>query len=109
MVGPTKQGMEDLIAQDPTAQWDPINKTIINSAYGISPRIGLVPFFDPTLPPTSGRNSVFVSKIGAFFIQSVSSGGEVNGFFIQITVQGQPCESEGGPSTALVRGIILVE
>ncbi len=48
MVGPTKLGMADLIAQDPTAQWDPINKTIINSAYGISPRIGLVPFFDPT-------------------------------------------------------------
>jgi hypothetical protein len=109
MVGPTKHGMEELIAQDPAAQWDPVNKTIINSAYGISPRIGLVPFFDPTLAPTSGRNSVFVSKIGAFFIQSVSSSGEVNGFFIQITTQGRPCETTGGPSTSMVRGIILVE
>jgi Flp pilus assembly protein TadG len=109
MTGPTRHGMDELIAQDPNAQWDPVNKTIINSAYGISPRIGLVPFFDPRLPPTTGRNSVVVSKIGAFFIESVNSSGEVRGFFIQITTQGRPCETTGGPSTSLVRGIILVE
>jgi Flp pilus assembly protein TadG len=110
MVGPTKLGMQELIAQDPSAQWDPVSKTIINSTFGVSPRIGLVPFFDPTLPPVSGRNSVFVTKIGAFFIESVSSGGDVFGYFMQITVQGRPCEESGmGTGTALVRGISLIE
>ena len=108
MTGPTVQGMEELIAQDPSAQWDPVNKTIINSAYGMSPRIGLVPFFDPSRPPVSGRNTVFISKLGAFFIDSVGSDGTVYGFFIQVTVQGRACEGQGA-STSLVKGIILVE
>jgi len=47
-------GMEDLISLDPGARWDSATKTIVNSAFAESPRIGLVPFFDPTLPPDSG-------------------------------------------------------
>ncbi len=107
MVGPTRLGMDDLIAQDPGAYWDAATKTIMGSAYGMSPRVGLVPFFDPTLPPTSGRNSVTVSKLGAFFIESVGPGSKVVGRFIQITVQGIPCA--GGAGSGLVKGIVLVE
>jgi Flp pilus assembly protein TadG len=107
MVGPTNQGMDELIAADPNAQWDAGSKTIINSDYGLSPRIGLVPFFDPTLPPTSGRNYVTVTKIGAFFIESVGPGSQVNARFIQITSQGTPCP--GGVGTSLVKGIVLIE
>jgi hypothetical protein len=70
--------------------------------------VGLVPFFDPTLPPVSGRNYVTVSKIGAFFIENVRPGGEVVGRFIQITTQGSPCAG-GGLGTGLVKGIVLVE
>jgi len=108
MVGPTTQGMEDLIAQDPSASWDDVNKTIVNSAFGMSPRIGLVPFFDPTLPPASGRNWVTVTKLGAFFIESIGPGSQVNGRFIQITTQGKECEYNGLGSS-LVKGIELIE
>ena len=108
MVGPTKHGMEDLIAQDPGAYWDASTKSVMGSAFGQSPRIGLVPFFDPQLPPTSGRNHVTVSKIGAFFIESVQGNGEVRGRFIQITTTGQPCGT-GGLGTGLVKGIELIE
>ena len=51
MVGPTMHGMEELIALDPGARWDAGSQSIVNSAFGASPRIGLVPFFDPTIPP----------------------------------------------------------
>ena len=108
MVGPTKQGMEALINKDPNAYWDPGSKSIVNSAYGLSPRIALVPFFDPTLPPTSGRNEVLVTKLGAFFIESLAGGGEVYGRFIEITTQGVACAGgAGGPS--FLKGIVLVE
>jgi hypothetical protein len=107
MVGPTTHGMEDLIAQDPSARWDAGTKSIVGSAYGKSPRIGLVPFFDPTLPPTSGRNWVKVSKIGAFFIEEVTGGGGVTGRFIQITEAGVPCGT--GVSNSMVKGIILIQ
>jgi Flp pilus assembly protein TadG len=107
MVGPTMHGMEDLISQDPGARWDNSTKSIVNSAYGASPRIGLVPFFDPTLPPAPGRNWVRVVKIGAFFIENVGGGGEVTGRFIQITTAGVPCGY--GLGSSLVKGIVLIE
>jgi hypothetical protein len=107
MVGPTTHGMEDLVAQDPGARWDSGSKSIVGSAYGKSPRIGLVPFFDPTLPPTSGRNWVTVTKIGAFFIEDVIKGGGVTGRFIQITEAGVPCGT--GVSNSMVKGIVLIQ
>jgi Flp pilus assembly protein TadG len=106
MVGPTMHGMEDLISLDPGAYWDSGTKSIKNSAFGESPRIGIVPFFDPTLPPTSGRNWVTVVKLGAFFIEDVQ-GGDVTGRFVQITTGGVPCGH--GLGNSLVKGIMLVE
>lgn len=107
MVGPTMHGFDDLYALDPNAHWDPDTKSIVGSAFGLSPRVGLVPFFDPTLAPTSGRNYVTVTKIGAFFIESVGPASQVTGRFIQITAQGTPCP--GGLGNSMVKGIVLVE
>lgn len=107
MVGPTKQGMENLIALDPGAHWDSATQSIVNSAFGSSPRIGIVPFFDPTLPPESGRNYVTVVKLGAFFIEQVTGGGDVTGRFIEITTAGIPCGH--GLGNSLVKGIALIE
>ncbi len=108
MVGPTKHGMEELIAQDPGAYWNPTTQQVEGSAFATSPRIGLIPFFDPTQPPTSsGRQSVMVVKLGAFFIESIGPKSQVNGRFIQITTQGVPCP--GGTSSSFVRTIVLVE
>jgi hypothetical protein len=108
MVGPTGQGMRELIAQDPGAYWDPTTKAVKGSAYALSPRIGLIPFFDPTLPPSQGRNYVTVTKLGAFFIESVNGNSEVRGRFIQITTQGNPCPGDG-TGNSFVKNIVLVE
>ncbi len=107
MVGPTRQGMKELIGSDPGAYWNSSTKSVEGSAYALSPRIGLIPFFDPTTPPGSGRKYVTVVKLGAFFIESVSQKGEVRGRFIQITTQGTPCP--GGTATSFVKSIALVE
>lgn len=108
MVGPTVQGMENLVAMDPGAYWDPVEHTIKNSAFALSPRIGLVPFFDPTLPPESGRNYVTVTKVAAFFIEAVGPASQVQGRFIQITQQGLPCEGSGN-AHSFIKAIVLVE
>jgi hypothetical protein len=107
MVGPTRQGMDALIAQDPSAYWDSTFETVSGSAYALSPRIGLVPLFDPTLPPESGRNWVTVTKIGAFFIEETGPGGEVTGRFIDTITAGSECEE--GSGGGFVMGITLTE
>lgn len=105
MVGPTKQGVQELVDADPGAYWD--GTGVQGSAFGKSPRVILVPFFDPTSPPISGRNWVRVTKVGAFFIEGVQSNGNVTGRFITATVDGPKCVVQN-PGTFL-KGIQLVE
>ena len=70
MVGPTAQGLNDLISQDPTAQWDQATNSVINSAYPVSPRIIKIVAFDPTLGVQSLPPSyVTVSKIMVLFVE----------------------------------------
>ncbi len=79
MIGPTKQGVEDLVAQDPGAYWDNSSNQIAGSAYGAtgSPRIIRIPFFDPRNPPTSGKQTVEVTNIASLFLEGIDSNGTV--------------------------------
>lgn len=87
MVGPTNQGLDDLIAADPGASWDESTNSIVGSKYGSnplqSPRVALIPFYDPSRPQVSGRNTIYVYQLGAVFIESVSKSGEVTGRFMR--------------------------
>ncbi len=88
MVGPTKQGMDDLIAKDPNAYWDNVNKKAVsglppqNGVAATSPRVVAIPLFDPQYyyeGKMNGRNASlkFVNYIG-FFIEPMR-GNEVWG------------------------------
>jgi len=86
MVGPTNQGLAELIAADPGASWDDATKSIVGSAYADplkSPRVALIPFYDPSRPQNPGRNSIYVHQLGAVFVESSSEKGEVTGRFIR--------------------------
>lgn len=81
MVGPTVDGVEDLIAQDPTAYWDD-DEERVKSPLGRSPRIFPIPLYNPDafqLGKMTGRNATLemVGWIG-FFVEDVS-GNEVYG------------------------------
>ena len=104
-VGPTKQGVQGLIDQDPGAYWNSSTGAIDGSAFGKSPRVILVAFFDPKFPPQSGRNSVFVTKIGGFFLEGVQGNGDVTGRFISEMVDGPKCNNPG----SFIKGLALVE
>jgi hypothetical protein len=87
MVGPTKQGVRDLIAQDPGAQWDSANNQIMGSSYGAtgSPRIIRVPFFDPRFPPNSGKQTFVVTNIASLFLEDIDGNGAVHARILPAT------------------------
>jgi hypothetical protein len=107
MSGPTRQGVQDIIAQDPGATWDSATQTVVGSAFGRSPRIVLVPMLDPRLAPNPGRQEVTVTKIGAFFLEGTGPQGTVIGRYMTAATTGAPCE--GGLGEGLVKGIALIE
>jgi hypothetical protein len=88
-VGPTAQGVEELIALDPYASWGETQNKVVNSSYpgDTSPRIIMIPFYDPNDPPSSGRNTITVTNLGAFFLEGVK-GRNVYGRFIEIVTVG---------------------
>ncbi len=91
-VGPTNQGMRDLIAQDPNAYWDPITQSVQGSAFSVSPRIVLIPMYDPRHALDSGRTSqLIVTKVAAFFMESMQGNAAVIGRFLKVRSPGQQC------------------
>jgi len=97
MVGPTNQGMRDLIAQDPGAYWDNITQSVQGSVFPISPRIVLIPIYDPRIPLNSGRQKdIQVVKVAAFFMEQMEGNAEVRGRFLKVRQPGEPCVAGGG-------------
>ena len=99
MVGPTNQGMGDLIARDPNAYWDEIHKKVVSSMKP-SPRVVAIPLFDPVYyaeGKAGGRNASlkFVNYLG-FFVEEMQ-GNEVVG---RITPIGGLRRGTGSPAPA---------
>lgn len=73
MVGPTMQGVGDLVARDPNARWDTTCKCVRDSAFPISPRIAVIPLYDPYVYETGKQNGKSASLTAVNFL----------GFFIE--------------------------
>ena len=103
MIGPTIHAIDYLMSLDPNASWN--GTQVVASVYpgSSSPRIFKIPFYDPNFPPDSGRNTVIVIRLGAFFLEG-TQGRDVIGRFISITTSGS---WGGGPSSLM--GVKLVE
>ncbi|HET9481228.1 MAG TPA: pilus assembly protein TadG-related protein [Candidatus Polarisedimenticolia bacterium] len=104
MIGPTKQGVDALVSQDPDATWDS-TLGVVNSDFppGASPRIVRVPMFDPRFPPTSGKQDVLVTNIAGFFIEGISGSGVVTGRLMPTTGTGVGSPGSMISSVRLVR------
>jgi Flp pilus assembly protein TadG len=110
MVGPTKQGIDDLIARDPNAYWDTATNKVVSSMKP-SPRVVAIPLFDPYYYATgkqNGRNASlkFVNYLG-FFIEPMQ-GNTVVG---RVTPIGGLRTGNGGtpPPAAFPKSIRLVQ
>jgi Flp pilus assembly protein TadG len=87
MTGPTKQGIEDLIAKDPNAFWDDTCLCVKNSDFPISPRIRPIPLYDPDFyerGKQTGRNADFkVANFLGVFVDGMD-GNEVIAYITPI-------------------------
>jgi Flp pilus assembly protein TadG len=89
VVGPTIQGIEALIAQDPNARWDDARNTVVDSAYTgrQSPRVFPIPLYDPPYYDAGKRMGRYadlkVANWIGFFADHVS-GNQIYGRIIPI-------------------------
>lgn len=90
MIGPTRQGVDELIALDPGAYWDSGAGEIAGSAFGPmgSPRIIRIAFFDPAAPPVSGKTTIEVTNIASLFLEGVDGAGIVTARILPATGTG---------------------
>jgi Flp pilus assembly protein TadG len=113
MSGPTIQGIDDLIAKDPSAQWDKVCKCVINSKFGDgsnSPRVFPIPLYDPyyySLGKSNGRVADFkIANFLGFFVES-TGGNAINGYVTDIV--GIVNTTSNAPANAFPKAIRLVQ
>jgi Flp pilus assembly protein TadG len=110
MQGPTVQGVRDLLAKDPNAEWDDDCKCVKGSAFPVSPRVAKIPLYDPIYyeeGKATGRNaSLRVSNFLGIFLVGMN-GNEVIGRITPIS--GVSAGNGGGSAGAFPMVIRLVE
>jgi hypothetical protein len=119
MIGPTAQGVADLIALDPGATFNQVTKRVEGSCaltgncpdglpHGHSPRIVALPVFDTAAYEDgrqSGRVTIRVVNILGFFIDRIQ-GNDVHGFLV--TVPALFSASDGALSNASAFAVVIV-
>jgi hypothetical protein len=87
MMGPTMQGVDDLMAKDPNAYWDTASQTV-KSNYNPSPRVFPIPLYDPEYyqsGKTTGRNVTLRMANWVGFLLEGRQGNDVFGRIVPIT------------------------
>jgi hypothetical protein len=112
MVGPTRQGVNNLIGQDPSAYWDPVAGVVSPSGLN-SPRIKIVPLYDPNYISqiVGGNHTLTFNNFALIFVEGVVKQGQdefVIGRFMYYA-QGVGGNPGGGAPGSLVRVLQLVE
>lgn len=70
--GSVDRAMRDLVALDPGATWDPVSNQVTGSAFpGGSPRVILLPVYDPRFMATADRGGAPVTKVVATFVEQI--------------------------------------
>jgi hypothetical protein len=109
MVGPTVQGLRDLIDTDPNAYWDSVHNTVVSTMHP-SPRVFPIPLYNPDeydQGKVNGRNAtLIVSNWMGFFLESVN-GNQAVGRVCPIT--GATAATSPTPTTPLAYVIRLVK
>jgi Flp pilus assembly protein TadG len=84
---PNVQGTQNLIAQDPNAQWSTLCSCVTGSAYAVSPRIVPIALFSPQdyfgAVNGTGRFTLTVVNLVALFVENINAGsGDITGRLI---------------------------
>jgi Flp pilus assembly protein TadG len=111
MIGPTNQGVSDLIAQDPGATWN--GTQVVGGAFGVnnSPRIVPIPIFNVDAyyfqDKTSGRFQVQITNILGFFVEQMQ-GQDVTGILLPYRAQFNPGAATVASNSSFLYSVVLV-
>jgi hypothetical protein len=110
MVGPTRQGIAALIAQDPNAYWDTTNRRVV-STQNPSPRIKMMRVFDPYNSHTGKINGRNADLKAANFLGIFVEGMQGNDVIGRIVAKTGLLDSSAGPAPpgAFPRVIRLIQ
>jgi Putative Flp pilus-assembly TadE/G-like len=108
-VGSTRDGIADLIAQDPAADWD--GTVVRGSAFAISPRIVALAVYDPhtlasTAPINPGDEAVIRNIVG-FFVRGFESN-RIRGVVVPMSGALDQTADEVTGQSAFLRMVTLV-
>ena len=92
MVGPTRQGIDALVDKDPGAYWDTVHDRVVSNMHP-SPRVALIPVFDPMFYATGKQQGRNADLVVANFI----------GVFVE-GMQGNDVIARVMPATGLING-----
>jgi Flp pilus assembly protein TadG len=109
MTGPTMHGIDVLIGKDPGAYWDTTHRKVAGSAFAVSPRIVVMPVFDPyvyEMGRQSGRTDIKVANLVGFFLES-TSGNSIYGRLVPAL--GLIRGNDAIPGAAFLKAIRLVQ
>jgi putative Flp pilus-assembly TadE/G-like protein len=114
--GPTLQGIQDLIDQDPHAHWEPAPGcncvTGGDPRFGQSPRVFPIPLFDPQYyaeGKANGRPASFkLANFLGFFADHVEPGGRIYGIITNIVGVVDP-NASAAPNDMFAKVIRLVQ
>jgi hypothetical protein len=98
MTGPTKQGIQDLLAKDRNAEFDVDADSVVGSAYQPwknSPRVVKIPLFDPTRQIQPGKKPIVFNNFTDFWIEGMQ-GNDVIGRFLYASGLGVGSTGTGG-------------
>ncbi len=117
MVGPTRQGANDLVAADPGSRWNDAvglpESTLYHAADGSwmnSPRVVRIPIYDPEIALANGRTDMVVAGFAGFWIESIDPHqATVIGRYLPMKAFGQAGPSAGPTVGPVLRTLRLVE
>lgn len=117
MVGPTVQGVEDLIRADSSSHWNDGRNLPESDAYGsadsrwmASPRVVRIPIYDPEVAMANGKSEMVVAGFAGFWIESISHHqGTVIGRFVPNRAIGNIGPSSGPTSGPALKVLRLVQ
>jgi hypothetical protein len=119
MVGPTVQGVSDLIQGDPHSSWNsstnlpdsPMYTSQSGSdAWMGSPRLVRIPIYDPEDALTNGKADMVVASFAGFWIEGIDHHlGTITGRLVPMRAIGSGGPSAGPVSGPILRSIRLVE
>jgi len=83
MVGPTRQGFEELKRKYPDARWD--SECNCPKGEDIDGRTRPIVLFNPEFPPDQGRKPFVIEGFAAAFFDDFDSDGNVRVYFVELT------------------------